>query len=278
MMEDEEEEKQIETTEFMDIPIDLVKSLDNSRLRITNEDISPLMEDIKHRGLLQPIGVIKSEGVFIIRFGNRRLEACRKLGWKTIPAIVEDKKINVNSFMADNVAENVHRVDISPVELSNVVAGYRERGLSLSEICVLLSLSKSRVEHALRISKFAPEEFKEHIQSIRTNTPKKGKIAISVANEILTNRGTTQEQQKELFKLAKSNDLSGGDIRIMNNLMGSGLSFEKSKKNFKNYKILSVELAVDAKEFAKYKLNHKELVKAFIKGTIQANPALLPKA
>ena len=28
---------------------------------------------------------------YIVVFGNRRLEACKKLGWKTIPAKIDDK-------------------------------------------------------------------------------------------------------------------------------------------------------------------------------------------
>ena len=114
--------------------------------------------------------------------------------------------------------------------------------------------------------------------AIKSNSPKKGKIAISVANEILSSRGTNQKQQKELFKLAKSNDLAGADIRLLNNLMGQGLTFDKAKKGFKQYQVISVELAVDKEELKKYNtLNKRELIKAFIRGEVKPNPKLLPQ-
>ncbi len=54
-------------------PIKDVKDFDNSRIRTEKSDMVPLMEDIKHRGLLQPIGVLENNGNYIVRFGNRRL-------------------------------------------------------------------------------------------------------------------------------------------------------------------------------------------------------------
>lgn len=53
-----------------------------------NEKITDLMKDIQERGLLQPIVVSPRAGGYAISVGHQRLQACRRLGWKTIPAIV----------------------------------------------------------------------------------------------------------------------------------------------------------------------------------------------
>ncbi len=52
-------------------------------------DVDQLVHSICKDGLLQPIVVVKSaSGAYELLAGHLRLEACRKLGWKTIPAMV----------------------------------------------------------------------------------------------------------------------------------------------------------------------------------------------
>lgn len=260
----------------IEVPINLIKTLDNSRVRIGNQDLISLMEDIKHRGLLQPIGVLSNNNTYIIRFGNRRLEACKKLGWKSIPAIVEEKELDIDSFMADNVAENIHRKDLTPIELSKVVLQLKERNLSISEISIALSLPKNRIVESLRIASYAPEKFKNEIETIRNASDKKGKISMSVANEILNNRRTRKEVIDELFELAKTEELSAQDIRVINNLLWEGKDIKEAKEKYKDYRPVSVDLIFVKKEFEEYKLPIKDLIKSFIKGTIKPNKKLLP--
>ena len=65
-----------------DIEIKKIKQLENIRLRIEEEDVHTLMSSIKQDGLLEPIGVAITSGSkdeYLIVYGNRRLEACRKL-------------------------------------------------------------------------------------------------------------------------------------------------------------------------------------------------------
>jgi len=261
---------------IIEIPIKDVKDFDNSRIRTEKSDMVPLMEDIKHRGLLQPIGVLENNGNYIVRFGNRRLEACKKLGWKTIPAIVEEGELDIDSFMADNVAENVHRKDLTPIELSNVVLQFREKGMSVSEISTNLSIPKSRISDALRITNYAPDKFKSRIDTIRNTQDKKGKISVSVANEILNNRRTKKEVIEELFEFASSDELSAQDVRVVNTLLWEGKDMKTAKKEFKKFKPVTCDLVFYKEEFDKYNLSIKDLIKSFISGKIKPNKKLLP--
>jgi len=58
------------------------------------EDVEQVARSIVHQGLLQPIIVGKTDDddTFRIMAGDLRFEACKKLGWKTIPAIIIDNK------------------------------------------------------------------------------------------------------------------------------------------------------------------------------------------
>lgn len=83
------------------------------RLRRELGDIGLLAESIKQVGLLHPI-VIRGDGLLIV--GRRRLEACKLLQWKEIPAIV----VQLESIVQGEVHENVHRKDFLPTEIEAI--------------------------------------------------------------------------------------------------------------------------------------------------------------
>ncbi|MGI6609005.1 MAG: ParB N-terminal domain-containing protein [Limnochordia bacterium] len=58
--------------------------------RVDEHDIEMLMDSIAERGLLQPIVVVKDphSDLYDIVAGHMRFEAVKRLGWKTIPAVV----------------------------------------------------------------------------------------------------------------------------------------------------------------------------------------------
>ena len=76
--------------EVLDIDIE---SIHTQPVRADAQDLEQLVKSIAVHGLLEPVIVQKNprQGLgapYEILTGNLRVEACRKLGWKTIPAIV----------------------------------------------------------------------------------------------------------------------------------------------------------------------------------------------
>jgi len=74
-----------------------VRDLEMSLIRNTKppenaEVITELTASIAERGLLQPIMVVRNpaDGCYDIIAGNTRYDACKALGWKTIPTIVRE--------------------------------------------------------------------------------------------------------------------------------------------------------------------------------------------
>lgn len=53
-----------------------------------------LVESIGAQGLLQPLMLIKKPGedTYDILAGHLRFEACKQLGWRTVPAIIQRSK------------------------------------------------------------------------------------------------------------------------------------------------------------------------------------------
>jgi len=86
--------------------------------RISGEDegIAELAASITRIGLVNPVLVAKSGDGYTIIAGHRRLEAAKKAGLDTLPAIVQTGKKEVEAEIS--FAENFFRKDLSPVELA----------------------------------------------------------------------------------------------------------------------------------------------------------------
>ncbi len=74
-----------------------------------------LVNSIKEKGILQPILVREvGEGLYECVAGERRLRAVKKLGLKTIPAII--KKLSDEEVLLTALVENIQRKDLNPLE------------------------------------------------------------------------------------------------------------------------------------------------------------------
>ncbi len=91
----------------------IIKIKVRSRYRKNLGDIGSLAASIKELGLLHPI-VVRPDGRLIA--GERRLAACKKLGWKTIPVTV----INLKEVVRGEFAENAFRKDFLPSEIDAI--------------------------------------------------------------------------------------------------------------------------------------------------------------
>ena len=71
--------------------IDISQILNQDRTMLDSKDIEQLAISIVNVGLLQPIVVRHNtqDGLYYILAGHARFEACKKLGWKTIAAIIK---------------------------------------------------------------------------------------------------------------------------------------------------------------------------------------------
>lgn len=69
-----------------------VSQIVNSPQNFDPEHIEPIVRSIQTEGLLQPIVVVKKAGTdqFDVLAGHLRLEACKRLGWKKVPAIIRE--------------------------------------------------------------------------------------------------------------------------------------------------------------------------------------------
>src|SRR5579864_4919421 len=90
----------------------------NPRLesKLDRDLIDELADSIALRGLLEPIGVCPNDkaGSFHLVYGARRLMAAKKVGWKKIPALIDQRSDLERE--GDRAAENIKRRNLNPAE------------------------------------------------------------------------------------------------------------------------------------------------------------------
>jgi len=229
-----------------ELEITKIKLLENIRTRIDESDLSGLMQDIKQHGLLHPIGVWVEGKDYILAFGNRRLECCKKLGWNKIPVNILPNKLTKEDFITINTSENIHRENISPSQFARICKLLKDEGLNLSEIAVKLSVPKTRIITAMRIYSKVPKEWKSKIGYIPAgkSRDKKGLLSASVADRILRLR-INQEFINKLFDVAHKEELSIYDIDVISSLIIGGMSFEKAIEKRRDYIVKVSRVAVN---------------------------------
>jgi ParB/RepB/Spo0J family partition protein len=262
VMEINSEYKQI----LKEISIEKIILPQNTRLNTEDRDIAELMSSIKSEGLLQPIRVeeLPNEKYLLI-FGNRRLIAIKKLGWKTVPAIVGFGKIDEVELFTKNLVENIQRQDINSYELGKACLFFKNRNFSVSEIATRLSVSKSKIIDSLTLvnASGVSEEQKRNIVFVKnSNQAKTEKMSMSnfkLAQKIIYSGGTTFEDSQKLLNYFRSESISSRDLRIIILLINKGESTENAIKCYKKYHILNPNILIKKEIFEKY-LEEKNMI------------------
>lgn len=132
----------------------LVEDPDNPRKAFPPEAIEELAQDIAQRGILQPIVVSDREvkDRYLIRFGSRRWRAALQAGLTEVPIIFAAQHRNAY----DQVAENLKRQNLSPLELAQFIRRQVDAGESNAEVGRQLGMDLTTVAHHLALLSLPP--------------------------------------------------------------------------------------------------------------------------
>lgn len=123
------------------------------------EGIDELAESIRVLGLLEPIVVTPAEkaGKYEILTGQRRFLAHKKLGKKTILAIVRTDKIDENLAKGISVTENVMRVDLTKKELIDACTSLFKKYGTIKDVCTATGLPYAKVSLYVKYDRLVPK-------------------------------------------------------------------------------------------------------------------------
>ena len=123
------------------------------------EELDILSKSIAQNGLLSPIIVRRDPaggGRYFLIAGERRLLACRRLGYEEVPAIVSDAP-EANAAVL-TLIENLHRQDLNCFEeAEGIYALMKESGLSQQKVCAMLAKPQPTVANKLRLLRLDPQ-------------------------------------------------------------------------------------------------------------------------
>jgi len=127
---------------------------DNPRKAFPPEAIEELAQDIAQRGILQPIVVSDGpvQGRYLIRFGSRRWRAAIQAGLTEVPVIFAVQARDAY----DQVAENLKRQNLSPLELAQFIRRRVDAGESNAEVGRQLGMDLTTVAHHLALVSLPP--------------------------------------------------------------------------------------------------------------------------
>ncbi|MBQ9068361.1 MAG: ParB/RepB/Spo0J family partition protein [Eggerthellaceae bacterium] len=134
----------------------IVPNPDQPRTQFKPDEIEELATSIEKDGLLQPILVRQVGDTYQIIAGERRWQACRSLGLRTVPVRIMEADDDQAVELA--LIENIQRSDLNPIEEAY---GYKRlierRGMTQSQVAEVVSKGRSTIANALRLLDL-PEE------------------------------------------------------------------------------------------------------------------------
>lgn len=226
--------KEVKNTVFkaddgFEIPIEKIERCSfQPRTEFDDEALKALSNSIKEKGVLQPILVRKLGEKYQIVAGERRFQAAKTAGLKTIPAIMKD--LNDSETLEIALIENIQRENLSAIEeakgLNKLLSEYGHTQENLGKI-----IGKSRVyiTNTLRLLNL-PEKVQKFILEGKLSAgharsliglPNAVELAEKIISEGLSVRETEKLVSESKFKPVKIHYVKAVDTQlrsVMNDL------------------------------------------------------------
>jgi ParB/RepB/Spo0J family partition protein len=189
---------------ILDIALSNIESMPQVRKTFEVDKIKRLAEDIQINGMIHPITIMKhpkKENKYVLLIGGNRVLACKYLNQDTIPCIVKDYQEDQAKNSLIQLAENMHRMDLNPVELAEAVMRIKEKtGYTLSQLAKRLGRTIDSLKQYSRINKLSETEKHYHIENKST----KNEILMYLAEREFKKPKRTEKTQS-LFKQIQTN-------------------------------------------------------------------------
>jgi ParB family chromosome partitioning protein len=143
--------------EYQDVDLKLIDEPDGRiRLELDEEEIESLADNIREVGQIQPINLAIKGKRYEIIAGHLRYLAIKKLGRKTIKAIIKD--IPRKEIALVRASENMKRTNLTPIEEGAIYVDLvKEYKLTKKEIARKFGVAPSGVKFKMDLLRLEPE-------------------------------------------------------------------------------------------------------------------------
>lgn len=229
------------------VAIDLIqRNPRQPREKFDIEELENLATSIRGHGVIQPLIVSPGKnGIYILIAGERRLQASRKAGLKTVPVVI--RHATDQQLLELALIENVQRADLNAIEEAEAYQHLaKEFKLSHDAIAERVGKSRVAVTNTIRLLD-ASAAVKQALVD--------GQITEGHARAML--RLPTANQQEELLKKVINNNLN---VRQTEELAAkyAGQKPASKKKANKSADVIDVERRLRSSLGTQVSLNHKK--------------------
>jgi ParB family chromosome partitioning protein len=120
------------------------------RKRQKEDADNALMQSLREEGMLQPIRARLEDGKPIVVVGHRRAAMAARLGMEKVPVIFDDRQLGLVETLVAQLAENLAREDLSPLEKASGVRQLMDAtGWTCARVAGKIGLSPASVSKLL---------------------------------------------------------------------------------------------------------------------------------
>ncbi|TGK03863.1 ParB/RepB/Spo0J family partition protein [Leptospira semungkisensis] len=142
---------------------DILTNPDQPRV-FGKEDVGDLVESMKRLGLIEPIVVRKQGKKFQIVAGERRFQAAKILGWKSVPVV--ETEASEDRCYEIALAENEKRKSLNPWEVGRAIQFLRkERKKTAEEVGKILGYTERYVKQLSSIARLDQKSVSEMLKT-----------------------------------------------------------------------------------------------------------------
>jgi ParB family chromosome partitioning protein len=134
------------------VAIDLIqRNPRQPREKFDLEELENLAASIREHGVIQPLIVSPAKnGIYVLIAGERRLQASRKAGLKTVPVVI--RHATDQQLLELALIENVQRADLNPIEEAEAYQNlFKEFKMSHEAIAERVGKNRSTVANTIRL-------------------------------------------------------------------------------------------------------------------------------
>lgn len=241
----------------------VVPNPDQPRKHFDKVAINELSESIKRYGILQPLVVTESDGIYVIIAGERRYQAAKLANLKHLPVLV--RSLEDLEKLEIGLIENMQRVDLSPMEQALSIAKlHAQFNIPIQEIAVRLGKAHTTIVNTVRLLQL-PDFARDALERnditeghARTILSLSGNLTLqkSLLSNILKNKWSVRQAEayvkslKEVEKPSKAvikdkkvvlieenlKKKFNSSVKIQKKAKGFSVSFDfKSEKEFEDF-------------------------------------------
>lgn len=137
------------SVELLMLPVGSLFPGDDFRIDDDVDDLAELAASIAEYGVLQPLLVRQARSGWEVVAGRRRLAASRTAGLEHVPCVV--RSLTDDEAADAALTENLHRRDLSPIEVALAMARLRDKGLTQKAIAARIGRSDFYVSVLLQL-------------------------------------------------------------------------------------------------------------------------------